>query len=171
MTSPTTSARQAAEMLDSLDAAGVRCWVMGGWGVDALLARSTRVHHDLDLLVAVDDLPVLGRWTEANGFARLHDWEESLYVDLVAGRFSTAFVAGHDDGRELDVHGVRVGPDDSVELATTDPWALPGDTLTGRGVIDGRDVACVSRAAQLAMHQGYDLPAHHVTDLQLLGLR
>lgn len=171
MSSPTTSATQAAAILKGLSSAGVRCWVMGGWGVDALLSRSTRAHHDLDLLVRVDDLAVLSRWMNANGFAWLYDWEESQPVDLEGGRYSTAFVAGHKDGRELDVHGLRVADDGTFELATTDPWALPADTLTGRGVIGGLGVACVSREAQRAMHIGYELPAHHVTDLRLLGFK
>ena len=37
---------------------------MGGWGVDALLHRETRPHKDLDLLVALGDLPTLWKLLE-----------------------------------------------------------------------------------------------------------
>src|SRR4051794_21469752 len=37
--------------LGVLEAAGVRCWLAGGWGVDALVGRQTRVHRDLDLVL------------------------------------------------------------------------------------------------------------------------
>lgn len=39
------------EVLDRLRSAGVRFWVDGGWGVDALLGEQTREHEDLDLVV------------------------------------------------------------------------------------------------------------------------
>ena len=42
------------DVLDALDAAGVRHWVAGGWGVDALVGFQTRAHRDLDLTVDAD---------------------------------------------------------------------------------------------------------------------
>ena len=42
---------EVGRVLDALDAAGVRAWVEGGWGIDALVGRSTREHDDLDLAV------------------------------------------------------------------------------------------------------------------------
>ena len=46
--------------LASLDAlltdANVDYWVFGGWAVDLHAGRITRDHHDLDLVVHVDDL-------------------------------------------------------------------------------------------------------------------
>lgn len=140
---------------------GVRWWLMGGWGVDALLGRQTREHHDLDVLVHVDDLATLESVLRAEGFARAYDWPESRTVD---GR-ATAFVEQHPDGRELDVHAVhRDGT-----LATDDPWELPAGALDGRGTVGGREVPCLSREGQRATHDGYDLPPHHVADLAALG--
>jgi Aminoglycoside-2''-adenylyltransferase len=43
-------------VLDALDEAGVRHWVGGGWGVDALAGRQTRAHRDLDLNIDAADL-------------------------------------------------------------------------------------------------------------------
>ena len=42
---------QVLAVLDEIEALGVRAWVDGGWGVDALLAEETREHDDLDLVV------------------------------------------------------------------------------------------------------------------------
>lgn len=167
---PTMSATQASAILRDLESSGIRFWVMGGWGVDALRGRSTREHHDLDLLLRVDDLPAFDTWLQENRFAWLYDWDESQPIELAGRPFSTAFVASNQDGRELDIHGVRVLDDESVELATADPWSLPADTLTGRGTIGGTDVACASRDAQRAMHVGYQLPDHHVADMRNLDL-
>ncbi|MHA1547625.1 MAG: nucleotidyltransferase domain-containing protein, partial [Alphaproteobacteria bacterium] len=35
---------------------GIKVWIDGGWGVDALLGEQTRPHGDLDLVVQERDL-------------------------------------------------------------------------------------------------------------------
>ena len=42
---------QLLTVVDALEAAGVPYWVAGGWGVDVLLGRQTRMHRDLDIVV------------------------------------------------------------------------------------------------------------------------
>jgi lincosamide nucleotidyltransferase A/C/D/E len=162
------SAEQAASLYHGLRGAGVRCWVIGGWGVDALLRRQTRNHHDLDLLVQVDDLPSLEGWLREEGFRRRYPWDESKPVVVAGQRFETAFVERHEDGRELDIHAVEVDSGCRPRLMTTDPWTLPADTLSAVGVIGSREVACVTSAAQMSMHRGYELPQHHLDDLTTL---
>src|SRR5215203_4570284 len=39
-------------VIDTLTCGGVPCWLVGGWGVDALLGGPTRKHVDVD--VAID---------------------------------------------------------------------------------------------------------------------
>lgn len=48
-----------AALASTLDAAGVRFWLMGGWAVDTHLGRTTRRHSDIDLAVLHDDRPLL----------------------------------------------------------------------------------------------------------------
>ena len=137
---------------------------MGGWGIDALLGEQTRAHHDLDLLVAVSDLPSLDAWLREEGFSRAYEWPENAPARLHGESWDTAFVEQHADGRELDIHAVRI-KDGSILLATTDPWQLPSRALDGVGNIGGRTVACVTAESQPVMHRGYDLPATHREDL------
>ncbi len=158
------TAAQAIQIAEGLAAAEVRCWVMGGWGIDALLGEQTRAHHDLDLLVAVSDLPSLEAWLREEGFCRAYQWQENAPARLHGESWDTAFVEQHADGRELDIHAVRI-EGGSILLATTDPWELPSRALDGVGEICGRPVACVTAEAQRAMHRGYDLPARHREDL------
>lgn len=161
------TANQAIKIVESLSSSGVRTWVMGGWGVDALLGRQTRTHHDLDLLVSASDLPALGAWLERHAFCRAYVWEENAPARVDGAMWDTAFVEQHDDGRELDVHAVAIG-EDRVRLATTDPWELPPRPLEGAGRINGRAAACVTADAQYAMHRGYELPDKHREDLRRL---
>jgi lincosamide nucleotidyltransferase A/C/D/E len=161
------TAGQAIQTVENLAAAGLRCWVIGGWGIDALLGEQTRAHHDLDLLVAVADLPSLDAWLREQRFCRAYEWPENVPARLQGKSWDTAFVEHHVDGRELDIHAVRI-EGGSIVLATTDPWELPSGSLDGLGKICGRAVACVSAEAQRALHRGYDLPERHREDLSRL---
>ena len=85
----------------------IRCWVAGGWGVDALLGRETRPHHDLDPLVSLDDLGELQDLLAEQGFSRKLVWEENRWVDVRGARTPTAFVEVDSLGRELDIHVIQ----------------------------------------------------------------
>ena len=162
------SAERARTVYELLDQSGVRCWVMGGWGVDALLGRVTRAHKDLDLLVQIADLPRYSEIVQRHGFHRKLEWSESQPIEVGAAKFDSAFVDAHRDGREIDVHVIDVDQEGAVVQFHTHPWPLPADTISGVGTIDGVTVRCVSRAAQLAMHSSYDLPDKHRDDVHLL---
>jgi lincosamide nucleotidyltransferase A/C/D/E len=162
------SAEQARRSTNLLDQNGVRCWVMGGWGVDALLGRVTRAHKDLDLLVNIRDLLRYSEIVRSHGFDRKLEWSESQPIQVDTVRFDSAFVDTHPDGREIDVHVIDVDHEGAVVQFHTDPWPLPRDTVSGVGTIEGVRVRCVSRAAQHAMHSGYDLPEKQREDVHLL---
>jgi lincosamide nucleotidyltransferase A/C/D/E len=162
------SVEQAKAVYDLLDQNGVRCWVMGGWGVDALLGCVTREHKDLDLLVLIEDLPRYADLVRRHGFERKLVWSESQPIEIDAVPFDSAFVDAHPDGREIDVHVIDVDPRGVVTQFHADPWPLPRDAVSGTGALDGEKVRCVTRAAQIAMHSGYDLPERHREDVRLL---
>ena len=53
--------------LDLFDELGIKVWIDGGWGVDALLGECTRKHQDLDIIISWEDSGIL---TEALFAAR-----------------------------------------------------------------------------------------------------
>ena len=161
------SAEDAAALCALLEERGIRFWVMGGWGVDALLGSQTRPHKDLDALVSLDDLPTLWDLLDAHGFTLRYVWEENRWLDDEPHRWPTAFVVADGDGRELDVHVISIEPDGAVIQRYANPWPFPS-AITGQGSIAGVAVTCVSRETQLAMHTGYVLPDGHQRDLELL---
>lgn len=164
------SAHDALALCQLLEQHRIRLWVMGGWGVDALLNRETRPHKDLDLLVALGDLPRLWQVFDEHGFTLQYVWEENSWVNRDDGegeRWPTAFVVADAQGRELDVHIIDFGPDGAIIQHFTNPWPFP-DAITGQGSIAGAAVTCVSKETQLAMHTGYPLPDGHRRDLELL---
>ena len=162
------SVEQALAIYDFLDQSGVQCWVIGGWGVDAVLGRVTREHKDLDLLVLISDLPRYADVVQQRGFRRALVWSESRPVYVGELRFDSAFVDAHRDGRQIDVHVIDVDRQGRLTQWHADPWPLPQNATFGTGTIAGATVRCVTRAAQIAMHTGYDLPGEHQEDLRLL---
>ena len=157
----------------ALAAADAPVWLMGGWGVDALLGRQSRPHHDLDVLVDVSNLERLRACLIDAGFSFKYTWDDEVRWighDSWISRLEqpTAFVYGRSDGQEVDVHVVRQSADGNVELLWNAPYAFTAEGLRATGVIDGQSVRCLSRELQRHAHTGYALPPHHLQDLELL---
>jgi lincosamide nucleotidyltransferase A/C/D/E len=159
---------EAVGLYKLLDERGIRCWVMGGWGVDALIGRVTRPHKDLDVLVHRADMPAYADVALSAGFGRKLEWAENEPITVVGASYDSAFVDVHPDGRELDVHVIDIATTGAVIQFHREPWPLPNDALLGIGMLAGTRVNCVSRAGQLAMHSGYDLPPTHRADVRAL---
>lgn len=54
----TTSKESFLMIIDLLNELNIQYWIEGGWGIDALIGRQTRLHRDidLDLDTAVEEL-------------------------------------------------------------------------------------------------------------------
>jgi len=153
---------------------GIRLWLVGGWGVDALLGRQTRHHHDVDVLVEVKSLECLRQRLDDLGYAFRYLWEDETWWVHDASwsgpeEHPTAFVYGHSKGREIDVHVLRMEEDGAVVTLWNASHRLTTDGLQGRGLVAGHCVRCLTADMQRTAHTGYELPAPHVVDLQLLA--
>jgi len=156
----------------AFEAAGAPVWLMGGWGIDALLGRQTRAHHDVDVLVGDADLERLRLCLIDLGFGLKYVWgDEARWIcdDAWTSPLEqpTAFVYEHPDGREVDVHVVRRS-NGAVEPLWNVPYVFTRDSLDAVGVIDGHPVRCLSREMQRTAHTGYAVAAEHRRDLELL---
>lgn len=160
----------AAEVYRGLTRAGARCWVVGGWGVDALVGRCTRPHKDLDVLLVLSEHEVAWDHLHGEGYRLVHRWEENLDVPgrlLDGGLQPTAYVLENASGRAVDVHVLDDRRPEPVPLWSTDRDLLPG-ALDAVGTIGGVSVRCMSAQMQLVAHRGYDLPPEHADDVVLL---
>ncbi|HEX5115814.1 MAG TPA: hypothetical protein VFW65_11510 [Pseudonocardiaceae bacterium] len=144
-----------AAVLDLL--AGVRTWVDGGWGVDALLGETSRDHADLDLVVV--DVRLARSALVGGGFRHvLRDW------------LPTALALADDAGREVDLHPVIPTSDGGGDQV------LPGGSsfhypAPVAGVIGGRAVSCVDAATQITCHLGYSPQDKDFADVRRLAGR
>jgi lincosamide nucleotidyltransferase A/C/D/E len=153
-------AGQVLEVLARLEAAGVRAWVGGGWGVDALVGEQTRPHDDLDLAVDTRDEAGAIRALQQAGFR------------IVADHRPTRFVMRSGAGAEVDLHPVDfTGPGPGVQrVPGGDPFLYPADAFAS-GTVAGRPVPCLSAVQQVRFHLGYPPQAKDRHDLRLLGGR
>lgn len=139
-------------ILDLLASAGVQAWLDGGWGVDALLGRISRVHNDLDLVLDLDDLNRAVQVLQSDGFAIEED--ELGRVVLL-----------HADHGRLDLHPVTYdahGNGVQVQPAEV-PLVYPKEGFVS-GTIDGHKVGCISAQVQMAVRLGFDPSEKHRRD-------
>lgn len=146
---------EVLRVLDATEAAGVPCWLAGGWGVDALAGGQTRVHGDLDLVL--DDfagsIDALSRVLEPLGYRPGAAHEPGMWLPQAADF--------EGDGRRIEVLGVNWGFLTSV-TAVVDPDADPGTmrdlfrtSCLAKGRLGPRTVPCLSAEAQTLFHTGY----------------
>ncbi len=119
-------ADQVLRFVDALAAADVRGWIGGGWGVDALVGRRTREHHDLDVAVDSDRFDEVVRTLVEDGFVAETDWRP-VRLELA-----------HPDGRRIDLHPVALAADGTGVQAGLDGarFDYPVDAF-GTGLVGG----------------------------------
>ena len=157
------SSMSAADVGTVLDIAHTarfdRVWIAGGWGVDALVGRQTRIHSDLDLAIdvtrmALDHLLQAFGW---HGYLAEADWRPSR-VALVAG------------ARQVDLHPLvfdAQGTGWQANVEGQEPFRYPEDAFA-KGLIDGRLVDCLSVVQQLRFHHGFVQRKRDEQDIALL---
>jgi lincosamide nucleotidyltransferase A/C/D/E len=159
---PEMTASALVELLRLLDQGAIPAWLDGGWGVDALLRMQTRPHKDADLVVRVADVPRLQALLGRRGFA------------IKEGTPPTSFVLADGAGLEVDVHAVVLNGDGNgvYRMQNGQDWIYPAEGFSGRGVVDGTSVACLSPAVQVLCHaHGYAPTEKDRRDMQLLHER
>ena len=147
-------------MLAALDAVGLRAWVAGGWGVDALVGRQTRVHRDLDLALDVTHS------TLERALSALETLDYRVEIDWRPSRVELAAPSA----RWVDLHPVVFDDQGTGWQANIDdlpPFRYPPHAFTD-GLINGSGVRCLSVAQQLLFHRGYPPRPHDLADVALL---
>lgn len=153
------------DVLEVLDRARVPCWLVGGWGVDALLGTQTRKHPDLDLAV---DRRFLDRALEAlkgDGF--------TIRQRETLGNWMPRMITLRDERRRwievvaVDVPGPPPGEDSRPERMR---FRYAHDSIT-TGSLDGHVVRCLAASVQLLFHSGYPPRDTDRRDVRLLTER
>ena len=152
-------ARDVLEIVDRLDAACVRIWLDGGWGVDALIGWQTRDHDDLDVVIPLPEGDVARRTLITLGF------------ELTEDEATLCFVAHDASDRRVDVHTVTFDDEGGAIQRQEDGtfWRYPPKSFSGMGRVGGREVACLSVEAQVLSHLNYEPDETDRRDMRLLA--
>jgi lincosamide nucleotidyltransferase A/C/D/E len=153
------SSDDVRDALDRIERAGLKPWVSGGWGVDALIGSQTRPHDDLDLVLTVADC--------ASVAAALPGFRHDLGAQP---GMPHRYVLIDDRGRTIDIHPVLIAASGDA-VAADDPRTVlfTADSLTGQGAIGARPVRCLSAEGQVVQHSGYT--NHGPDDYDYLDMR
>jgi len=164
------TAEDAASLYQFLEDNSIQGWVVGGWGIDALLREQTRPHKDFDINVLLDDVVHMRLLLEQRGYTLAYLWEENcLAVDGHGSETPTAFVLRDPEGREVDVHALRLDEQgNGMPAWVNDDRYYEKSDLAGEGIIGGVSVRCISARMQVSSHTGYELPESQVQDLAKL---
>lgn len=164
------SAEDVIRLYQRLLENNIQIWLVGGWGIDALLGEQTRPHKDLDVIMLVDDVGRLRELLSHDGYEFGYLWEENVWtVDVLGAETATAFVLKDAEGRELDAHAMRLDADgDGIPAWDAEGRILKRQDLTGEGIIAGVTIPCYTPEMQMTCHTGYELPEKHLRDLELL---
>jgi lincosamide nucleotidyltransferase A/C/D/E len=154
-------ARSVLRVVTTLQNAGVRVWLDGGWGVDAQVGEQTREHDDLDCVIVLRGAPIARDALAALGFAVSLD------------ELPTRFVVRDQCDRRVDFHTVTFDATGATTQRLQDGTMVPypSQGFSGFGHIAGVRVACLTAVVQSLHHLGYepDDKDHH--DMGLLADR
>jgi lincosamide nucleotidyltransferase A/C/D/E len=146
---PSMGADDVLDVLDLLDRSGVPCWLVGGWGVDALVGRPTRRHPDVDVGIDRRFLDVALTALEGAGFGVMQSevlpvWMPRMLILRDARRRWIELMP-------VDVPEPPPGEDGRPEAMR---FRYDADSIT-TGRVNGRIVACLSAPVQLLFRTEY----------------
>ena len=153
------TSRALVDLLQLFESSEIEVWLDGGWAVDALLGEQTRPHKDVDIILRVADLPQLCKTLEGRNFEKRPGGTESN------------FVLENYSGLEVDVHAIVFDEDGNgvYRMSNGSDWIFPGAGFSGRGVVQGMTVRCLSPEIQVLCHaHGYVPTEKDLRDMELL---
>ncbi len=143
----------------SLEKMGMKIWLDGGWGVDALLEKQTRLHSDMDIVVQKKDVQTVVELLQQRGYNRIKRGDETEWN----------FVMGDKEARFVDFHVVELDEKGNGIYGPAEKGVLyEADALTGKGKVGGVDVNCISPEWMVKFHTGYKLRPQDYHDVKQL---
>ncbi|WP_050697177.1 nucleotidyltransferase domain-containing protein [Anaeromassilibacillus senegalensis] len=152
-----TSKENLFEIVELLGHLNIQYWIDGGWGVDLLLGKQSRIHRDVD--VDYDSLHTkrLLNALKEKGYAITTDWSPTR-IELF-----------HPALGYIDIHPLVICEDGSAKQAGLhgDWYEFQSEWFTST-VFEGREIPCISAQAQKLFHSGYELREVDRIDLKNL---
>ena len=147
------------EFYNDMKNMGVKVWIDGGWGVDALLGRQTREHKDLDIAIEEKDVKKMRQYLNQQNYKEINLEQAKPHN----------FVLADNAGHQIDVHVIVIdengngiyGPKENGQM-------YPASSLKGEGQIGGQEVKCISPEDMVKFHSGYELKEKDYKDVKAI---
>lgn len=154
------TAVDVVNFLDRMENLGIKIWVVGGWGVDALLGVQTRPHDDLDIVIQRKDMAQARKFLENIGYNDVPRPDTSYWN----------FVLGNGSGHEIDFHVVIFDSKGNGLYGVGGKEIIfpPAGCLYDDGTINGHKVSCLTPEFTVKDHVGYHLRDKDYQDVKLL---
>ncbi|HEY0221039.1 MAG TPA: aminoglycoside nucleotidyltransferase [Candidatus Paceibacterota bacterium] len=149
---PEMQMSDVVDLYSHLENRGVKIWIDGGWGVDALLERQTRLHKDLDFAVDQKDVPELLKFLAEKGYKEIRRDSE----------YNVVFT--DETGKEIDYHAFIKDEEGKIIGGI----AYPDASLTGTGALNEQSVRCISPEYVVKFHSGYELKEKDFQDVSAI---
>lgn len=134
------------KVLDLMDKTGIRYWLDGGWGVDVLVGKQTRMHRDVDINFDSQHTEELLLVLERNGYEIITDWSP-VRIELYHPKLSY-----------IDIHPFVISDDGRVKQADLEGgWYEFEADYFGDAIYQERRISCISAKGQKVFHTGYEL--------------
>lgn len=144
-------------VLDIIEKLEIKYFLEGGWAVDVLIGHETRKHRDIDVDFDVKHLELLRNHLIEIGYEVRTDWLPSR-IELYHYHYGY-----------IDLHPIFFSEDGSAKQASPDGgWFIFSADFFTTGMIDQRVIPCLTKKAQILFHQGYELRAVDIMDLDSL---
>jgi len=150
------TAEDVVSFYDEMERKGVKLWLDGGWGVDALLGKQTRQHGDIDIAILKKNVKVATNYLKSKGYAQIHRSDTSPHN----------FMLGNNLAQFVDFHVIQLDEDGNGLYGSHKEGVMyPADALSGKGNIGNKDVWCISPQWVVNFHSGYQLRGKDYTDV------
>lgn len=147
------------ELYKLFEASHIKIWLDGGWGIDALLEKQTRIHDDLDIVVEEENLKKLLSLLHSQGYFEVRKPDTSAWN----------FVLSHKDGLEIDIHVINFDKCGNGIYGPKERNVFyPAYAFQGVGKLNDILINCLSVKYQLESHTGYALREKDVRDVNAL---
>ena len=149
---PVMTAQDVIAFIELLTPHHIDVCIDGGWGVDALLGRQTRIHADLDIALQHKDVALIRALLEARGYSDV----------LRDDTRECNFVLGDDEGHLIDFHSYTFDSSGYIIFGVEYPY----DSLKGSGIINGYPVRCITPEWMVKFHTGYTIDEDDYHDVK-----
>lgn len=152
-----TTKEDLMKVIELFENTGITYWLDGGWGVDILAGKQTRIHRDIDINFDAQHTEKLLNVLLNLGYKIDTDWKP-VRIELYS-----------DELGYLDIHPFVLNEDGTSKQADLEGgWYEFEKDYFGSVFFEGKTIPCISLKGQKVFHSGYELRDKDKHDISIL---